>query len=292
MHGLPADNWHYYEIGVHHLDGCHDLAGYVKAKSEIVEGLKQDGTLILNADDERTKQVPVHKFKGKVMTFGIVEKADIRATNIAYSARCMKFVIHVDGKKFSAFIPSYGEHQVYNAIAAIAAIYAMDLPIQKAILRLRTFEPMAHHLQFLEGVSGSTIIDDTWTNNPTSIEAALNVLQELGKDKKILLVLGYINRRGRLERKYHQEIGSLVAKQDVHTLITVGKKAQHIARQAIADGTTANVHSFVNIDGVLELLKPTLDSETLLLIKGPMSSRGMKDFAEQLQVNRQQRRIR
>lgn len=43
-------------IGVHHLDGCKNLEGYIKAKSEIVEGLSNEGTLIINADDENTKK--------------------------------------------------------------------------------------------------------------------------------------------------------------------------------------------------------------------------------------------
>lgn len=43
-------------IGVHHLDGCLNLEGYIKAKSEIVEGIKEDGTLIINADDANTKK--------------------------------------------------------------------------------------------------------------------------------------------------------------------------------------------------------------------------------------------
>lgn len=281
-------------IGVHHLDGCNDLAGYIKAKAEILDGIKPDGTLILNADDENTKRIPLKGFKGEIVTFGIHKKSDVRASAITFTTRGMKFNVHVDDKTYNAFIPGYGEHQVYNVLAVLAAIRAMKLSVQKAIMRLRTFEPLARHLEFSNGLGGSTIIDDTWTNNPTSIEAALNVLQELGKDKKVIIVLGDINRLGRFERKYHREVGSLVAKQPVHMLVTIGTKAQEIAKQAIADGTTAEVHSFQNIEGVLEVLKPQLDSDTLLLIKGPMSSREMIDFAAQLQQDQSttKRRIR
>lgn len=279
-------------IGVHHLDGCHDLDGYIKAKAEIVEGIKPTGTLIVNADDENTKRIQLKAFQGKIITFGIHKQATISASKIEFTARGMKFNVLVDGKSYQAFIPGYGEHQVYNVLAVLAAIKAMNLSIQKAILRLRTFEQMARHLEFSKGIGGSTIIDDTWTINPTSIEAALKVLKELGKDKKVIVVLGDINRLGRFERKYHREIGSLVAKQPIHMLITVGSKAQEIARQAVVEKTAAEVHSFLKIEGVLELLQPHLDSETILLIKGPMSSREMIDFAEQLQQGTAKRRIR
>ena len=279
-------------IGVHHLDGCNDLAGYIKAKGEIVEGIKPNGTLIINKDDENTKRISLENFKGRVMTFGIHNNADVMASNIKFSQNGMKFQVHVDNKTYSAYIPGYGEHQVYNVLAVLTVIKAMNLSIPKALLRLRTFEPMARHLQFSKGLGGSTIIDDTWTINPTSIKAALNVLKELGKNKKVILVLGDINRLGRFEQRYHHEIGSLVAKQNVHMLVTIGNKAQAIAKKALQDGTTAQVHSFQKIDGVLDIVKPQLDQDTLLLIKGPMSSRDMVNFAQQLQLTTNKRRIR
>ena len=56
-------------IGVHHLDGCKNLEGYIRAKAEIVDGIKEDGTLILNADDENTKKVPLHIIQRKDYLF-------------------------------------------------------------------------------------------------------------------------------------------------------------------------------------------------------------------------------
>lgn len=54
-------------IGVHHLDGCKNLEGYIKAKSEILEGLSEDGTLIINGDDENTKKYLCISLKGKLL---------------------------------------------------------------------------------------------------------------------------------------------------------------------------------------------------------------------------------
>lgn len=194
----------------------------------------------------------------------------------------MKFILQVSNEKYTIFVPGYGEHQVYNALAAIAAIKEMGVSIQTAISRLKTFKPMARHLEFSTGLGESTIIDDTWTNNPTSVEAALKVLDTIGKDKKIILILGDIKRLGLFEEKYHREIGSMVAQRDVQMLITIGKRAEDIAAQAKKDGTTAEVHIFKDVTGVLEILKPKLDKDTIVLIKGPMSSRSMIEFANQL----------
>ncbi|MDQ0215849.1 UDP-N-acetylmuramoyl-tripeptide--D-alanyl-D-alanine ligase [Oikeobacillus pervagus] len=271
-------------IGVHHLDGCKNLNGYIKAKAEIVDGIKKDGTLILNADDEHTKKISLHSFQGKVIYFGVNMKAHFRASNIQFSNNGMDFLLHSNRKTYHAFVPGYGEHQVYNALAAIAAVTEMGLDPTEAIRRLATFQTMSRHLEFSKGLGGSTIIDDTWTNNPTSVEAALKVLDFIGKDKNIILILGDINRLGQYEKKYHREIGKMVAKRKIHTLITIGKKAKDIADQAKQDGTTAQVHIFDDVHGVGKQLEPILDENAILLIKGPMSSHSMIEFANHLKL--------
>ena len=273
-------------IGVHHLDGCKNLEGYISAKAEIVDGIKKDGTLILNADDENTKKVPLHSFKGKIIYFGVDMRSDFRASTIKFANHGMDFLLHFNKRTYKAFIPGYGEHQVYNALAALAAVNEMGMDIKEAISRLATYKNMTRHLEFSNGVGGSTIIDDTWTNNPTSIEAALKVLDSIGKGKNVVLVLGDINRLGNFEKKYHREIGSMVAKRNIHTLITIGSKAEEIAKQAIRDGSKATIHMFKEVKGLKEILDPVLDSDAILLIKGPMSSRSMIEFANSLKMEK------
>ena len=239
---------------------------------------------MLNADDKNTSKVPLQSFKGKIIYFGVNMRSDYRASDIKFANQGMDFLLHFNKRTYKAFIPGYGEHQVYNALAALAAVNEIGMELKAAISRLATYENMTRHLEFSNGIGGSTIIDDTWTNNPTSIEAALKVLDSIGKGKNIVLVLGAINRLGNFEKKYHREIGSMVAKRNIHTLITIGSKAEEIARQAIQYGSKATTHMVKEVKGLKELLDPVLDSDSILLIKGPMSSRSMIEFAESLKV--------
>ena len=213
-------------------------------------------------------------------------QSDFRASSIKFATHGMDFLLHYNKRTYKAFIPGYGEHQVYNALAALAAVNEVGLDIKEAISRLATFENMTRHLEFSTGIGGSTVIDDTWTNNPTSIEAALKVLDSIGKGKNVILILGDINRLGNFEMKYHREIGSMVAKRNIHTLITIGSKAEEIAKQAIQDGSKATIHTVKEVKGLKELLEPILDSDAILLIKGPMSSRSMIEFASSLKMEK------
>lgn len=270
-------------IGVHHLDGCNDLDGYIRAKGEIVEGISKGGTLILNKDDENTKKVGLSSFQGnKIIYISIQEEADYQATDIRYAEGGMSFTLIHAGDSYKAFVPGYGTHQVYNALAAIAATTEMGLAERDAIYQLATFSNPERHMQFFEGVSGSTIIDDTWTINPTSIKAALQVVKELGKEKKIIFVVGDINRLGRFEKKYHREIGDLIAEQPIDLLITIGSKAEEIGRQAKRAGSQAEIRMLKQVEGVEKIVAPLLDQNTIVLIKGPMSSKGLIEFAKGL----------
>ncbi len=71
-------------IGACHLNACKTIEAYVSAKGEMVTGLGDHGVLILNADDEKTKAISLVNFKGKIVYFGIKNRADFRATNIQY----------------------------------------------------------------------------------------------------------------------------------------------------------------------------------------------------------------
>lgn len=271
-------------IGVHHLDGCGNLEGYIRAKEEIVGGIKEGGTLILNADDENTKKLRLDSFKGKIIYFGTSGKSHYMASRIKFTDGGMNFTLRTGNRTYEAFIPGYGEHQVSNALAAIAAVHEMGMDIKTAISRMKTFRNMDRHLEFSKGINGSTIIDDTWTNNPTSVEAALKVIDSIGKNKNVVLILGDINRLGNFEKQYHREIGSMIAKRKIGTLITIGKKAVEIANQARKDGSTATIMSYEHVNEIGSRVDHLLDEKSLVLIKGPMSSRGMIEFAKRLKM--------
>ena len=271
-------------IGVHHLDGCKTLDGYIQAKGEIVEGVNNNGTLILNGDDPNIKKIPLTKFKGKIIYFSVKSDSEFKAENIHFVKAGMKFELLYKDLYYPVFVPGYGEHQVYNALAALAAVVEMGLNITEAIERIATFENMQRHLEVVKGINGSTIIDDTWTINPTSIEAALNVIDEVGREKKKIVLLGDINRLGEYEKEYHQKVGTMVAKRTFQTLITIGHKAAEIGKQAILDGFAGHVHMFSTTEGVQDILINELDADSILLIKGPMKSRSMIELAQNLRL--------
>jgi len=254
-------------IGAYHLDGCKTLDRYIQAKAEMVKGLGKESTLILNEDDENIKKIDLSHFAGRIVYFGINPQADVRAENVQYRDQGMSFDLWIHNSSYAVYIPSFGEHQVSNALAALAVLHDMGVNIKEAIKHLATFRTEKKHLELISGIQGATILNDTWSSTPTSIEMALKVQKRLGENRKRVAVIANIKRLGEYSLFYHQQVGEMIAESKVDILITIGTMAREIAKQARVKGWKGEVFSFENEAGVYEKIVQILDKDTNILFK-------------------------
>lgn len=258
-------------IGVHHLVDSETPEAYMKAKGEIVEGLNpESGVLILNGDDENIKKiVDVTPFKN-VIYFGKEDSAQFQAQDIQYGNRGMDFILKHQDKTFKAFVPGYGEHNVYNALAAISASYYVGIEPEKAIERLLQFEQVEEHLEFKKGVNGCTVIDDTWNSSPLSMETGLKVLKEISRDKKSVALLGYMPQLGdsQFAVDEYRRMGEISVEAKVDLLFVVGEEAEPIGKRALELGMEKNkVYFCENGMEIYDILQDQLNKDTILFLK-------------------------
>lgn len=255
-------------IGMDHMKGCKTMENYIKAKGEMLGGLGDNGTLIINADDENIKKLDIKSFKGRVITFGIKNPADFQGSDVKYGENGMEFSLLFNRMNYRVFVPGYGEHQVYNALASLAAVHELGIDIDTGIKRLRFFEKLPHHLQLMSGIGGCTIIDDTWNINPTSLKAAIEVLNNISNGRKKALIVGDIYELGNLSMAIHRQVGDMIVDMGgLDMLITIGSLAAEIAGRARERGFKGEIYNFQTIDGIYDLLKNKLDKDTIVLIK-------------------------
>lgn len=256
-------------IGVDHIRGCGSLENYIKAKGEMMKGLQNKGTLILNADDENTAKLDLSGYEGRVVRFGTSKAADLRATDIRYSEKGMTFTLTYQHMKHRAFVPGFGEHQVYNMLAALAAVHTIGIGIREAVERMRSFPQVPKRLQVLSGVNGCTVLDDTWSSNPKSVESALQALQLFPKNRKKIAVIGRMSSQlHEMAEEEHEKMGEVVAACGIDLLITRGELAQVIGKSAIKHGMKKNKVAFcADSDEVYEMLKPHLDNSAVIVVK-------------------------
>ncbi len=269
-------------IGAHHLNYCKTLEGYIQAKGEMLDIIQPKGTLIINAEDMNTKKLDISKFNGRVLKVGIHDSCHFRASHIQYYQKGMNFKLHHNRKIYDIFVPGFGQHQVYNALAAIAAAYEIGVPIPVSANQLQSFRQLKKQLQLFEGINHSMLLDDTWSITTTSLEAGLKVLKDLGEGKKKIAVIGTITDLGSWGYIIHEQAGELIHRIGVDVLITIGEHARIMADHAVNLGLNAPVYTYKNSTLVYPLLQQIVDENTIVLIKGDMYSEQVSKLAAEL----------
>lgn len=255
-------------IGAYHLDTCRTVENYIKAKAEMVSGLDDNGILIINSDDENTRKINLKDFKGRIVYFGVKNKAHFQASNIKYSNNKMEFLMTFQNVKYPVFVQGYGEHQVYNALAAMAAVHELGIEMKEAAKILASYENLPHHLEMLNGINGSKIIDDTWNYNLSGLTAALKALvNNIAPGKKKVVMLGGLGKLGEHSTEIISGVGNLIADLGIDNLIIIGDTAEAVANAIKEKGGHTKINIFKDSNRIYDLLKDLLDENTVTLVK-------------------------
>src|SRR5271156_1137080 len=124
-----------------HLEFFDSLAGIARAKYELIESLPANGTAVLNADDEYVSQFG-RGFKGKVVMYGTRATAEVRAENLrSRGSEGVEFEVVIGKLREHANLPLVGEHNVLNALAAVAVGLERGLKLSEAVRGLATLGP-------------------------------------------------------------------------------------------------------------------------------------------------------
>jgi UDP-N-acetylmuramoyl-tripeptide--D-alanyl-D-alanine ligase len=233
-------------IGEAHLEFLKNKKNVAKAKSEIFKYQAKNDFAVINADDEFFENL-ISNIKcrmSNVVTFGILEKAEVTPKDLK-------------GIK----LPIAGEHNIYNAMAAIAV--AKTLKIKNGSIKkgLQSFRPSSKRMDVINLKAGTKIINDTYNANPQSMAAALKVLACLEGRK--IAVLGDMFELGRSARRAHERIGKLSKKLGIDILISIGDLSRNMRSN----------HHFPDKPAAIKMIKKLMRPGDKILVK---ASRGMR----------------
>lgn len=245
-------------VGEAHAGSLGGLDIVVKAKQELVDGMRPGGILYLNADCERSRRLSTRRFHGTLRTFGIKNSADIRAENIRYGTKGMTFDVRTRRERFSCSIPHWGDHNVLNALAAIGICRSLGYSIKDIQRGLARSRPPRMRLQLMKSKSGKLLINDAWNANPSAMKAGLTVLKNIavGTKRIPIAVLGDMKELGHYTITGHRDVGAHAARQSLTLLVTYGTVAREIGRAAIAQGMNSKrVVHFSSRSGLIRFLR-------------------------------------
>ena len=260
-------------IGLSHIEKLGSRQNILKAKMEILEGLRDGGLVVLNGDDNL-----LGGLKGllnfRTVFYGMGEGLDYQAYNIQTAGeQGTYFEITVANSDYNVHIPAPGTHNVYNALAAIAVGIELKVPMDAVIKGITAFSPGKMRLNVIP-CGKMKIINDAYNASPQSMEAAINVLKEVSAGARTVAVLGDMLELGEISARAHYDIGKFAVLKDIDYIIAVGEYAQNIALGAVEAGADrGRVRSFAGNRQAIDFLADFLKEGDTMLVKG---SRGMK----------------
>jgi UDP-N-acetylmuramoyl-tripeptide--D-alanyl-D-alanine ligase len=252
-----------------HLEFFDSISGIARAKYELVESLPASGTAVLNADDEYVSQFG-RDFKGKVISYGTRPTADVRAENAeTRGAEGSEFDIVLAGGRHHARLPLVGEHNILNALAAVAVGVARGIEPSEAVAALATLAAPDNRGQVLQ-LGNITVINDCYNSNPRALNAMVDALAAMTAGRRIV-VAGEMLELGPAGEQMHRAAGQHMAGRKIDVLVGVRGLAQAMVEGARLAGTQAEFVATPEEAGEW-LARETRDQDVVLL----KASRGVK----------------
>lgn len=217
-------------IGVAHMENLGSRDGILKAKTEMFAYMNENGTIILNGDDDKLRGYSPENGITPVY-FGLDESCGFHAENISGKGlNGTDAQFFTPNSSFTAHINIPGAHMVYNALAATAVGYALGMTDREICAGIEANVPIAGRNNLIRAPH-FTIIDDCYNANPTSMKASLDVLAFA--DTRKAAILGDMFELGENEKQMHREVGIHAVRKGIDVLICIGSLMKSAADGAL-----------------------------------------------------------
>lgn len=258
-------------IGTMHIEHLGTREGILKAKLEIMEGIRKDGVAVFNGDEPLLWNL--REGTHRRIYFGIEnDRCDVVAEEIRQMDGGMYFTVRGMGQRFQIYVPQEGRHSVYNALAAVTVGLLQKISPETIQYQLGLFHNTGMRQKIYEE-QGYTIIEDCYNAGPESMEAALHVLSERACEGKRIAVLGDMLELGSRSQAEHYRVGRLAAVA-ADRILAYGDHSQRVITGAVTGGMSIkNAVHYEDQYEMAEALKHLAKPGDVILFKG---SRGMK----------------
>jgi UDP-N-acetylmuramoyl-tripeptide--D-alanyl-D-alanine ligase len=256
-----------------HLEHLGSIENIQRAKAEIVEGMKPGGTAILNADDPRVLAMR-GLAKGPVITYGIDNDADVRATDIVFEGfHQTRFKLTAKGVTVDVGLPLDGKHNVYNGLAAAAAGIVLGMGVYEIAVSLGTVSPPSQRGEVLRFKHGFTVVNESYNSNPDALlSTARALVASAPSGSRLMVAAGEMLELGSASDEIHYKTGRELAEIGIEMLYGIRGAAEHLVTGA-RDAGLGGVHFAKDSDEAASMIAAVIGEGDCLLVKG---SRGVR----------------
>ena len=265
-------------VGTSHIGNLGSRENILQAKMEIVHGMNH-GTLVVNNDNDLLSTV--HPEGISLKTIGIESDADLKATDIILNEDMSSFRVKVDGQDYDVRVYVPGVHFIFNALIAIQVGLLLDIPMEKCIKGIETFELTKNRNDILTLDRHIRVIDGTYNANLDSMKSSIDVLS--GYAGRKIAVLGDMLELGDYEETLHRAVGAHLLKKNIDLVLTVGPAARYISDE-VNKAKPGLAYHFDDNASLSAYLQECLEENDVVLVK---ASNGMhlKEVINDLKEN-------
>jgi UDP-N-acetylmuramoyl-tripeptide--D-alanyl-D-alanine ligase len=255
-------------IGTAHIEYLKTRDGILKEKSHIFDYMNPHGKIFLNGDDDKLITVP--PYKGIVPAYyGMNPDFPFYATDIIDKGlKGTTATYHTPTSTFTAHIQVPGTFMVYNALAATAVAYSLDMADEEIIKGIEALTPIAGRSHIIE-TEKYTIIDDCYNAGPATMKSALGLLEQATTRK--VAILGDMFELGAEEENIHYDVGIFAGDRNLDLIICIGPLAKNIYQGCQSRGFENSLY-FPTKNDFFENIYKLLNSNDTILLK---ASNGM-----------------
>lgn len=196
-----------------HLDYHNTLENYADAKKLLFDSLSASSSAIINIDDVWAAKM-IENTRGRIVTYGIENSADLNARNIEFTLNGLKFDLHFSNKIEKISSPLIGRFNVYNILAAIALGLEANLSFEEIRSSIVTYKNAPGRLEKVDSQNFHVFVD--YAHTPDALQKVLATLKEINKNR-IITVFGCGGNRDRGKRP---KMGKIASELSDLTIIT------------------------------------------------------------------------
>ena len=189
-----------YDIGVfsnlsrEHLDYHKTMEEYAEAKGILMEN---SDVCVINADDSYASVMKKHA-KGKVITYAIDEKADVKAENVDLNHDGVEYTLTSKGGNYDIVYNVIGRFSVYNSLAALSVGMVMNVDMKRAVKAVSEMNTVKGRIEKVPNDRQITILID-FAHTPDSLKNVLKTVKVV-YGERIITVFGCGGDRDKTKR--------------------------------------------------------------------------------------------
>jgi UDP-N-acetylmuramoyl-tripeptide--D-alanyl-D-alanine ligase len=274
-HVAPPDVAVLTNVAPVHLEFMGTVEAIAAGKAQLVEGLKDGGTAVLNADDERVAAMRAKHTKGPTVTYGVEREADVMAAGVeSVGVGLSRFRLRAGGEEAPVVLPLHGRHNVLNALAAAAAARTLGVGLADIADALATAAPSQMRGEVIRLAGGVTVVDDSYNSNPRSLVSMAEAVAQGGEGvKRKVVVAGEMLELGAESDAIHREAGRELAGLGLDVLWGVRGHGRELVEGAREGGMGEEAtRYFESSEEAAAAVKDFVRPGDLVLVKG---SRGV-----------------